>query len=173
MAFCETLSLLCARGGQHKPGPTMPPFYVYSPFPTSDPSSYPVHEVFQFEFLGLILNPKLTMHLATVESIQRAPQGQVLALDICYSLWYDKNSSQLTLTQTLGLWKAMVLPHFLQNLRYIQSETEIKQMQTSLNLSTVLGPALTCIWRPHWTFGRYRNPSPPINKIRSPHPTTF
>jgi len=51
-------------------------------------------------------------------------------------LRYDKNSSQLTPTQNLGLWKAIVLPHFLQNLRYIQSETDITKMQTTLNLSS-------------------------------------
>jgi hypothetical protein len=32
MAFFETPALLRARGGQHQPGPPMPPFYVYSPF---------------------------------------------------------------------------------------------------------------------------------------------
>ena len=64
----------------------MPPFHVYSPFPTSDPRSYPIHEVFQFEYLGLILDPKLTMHLATVEAIRRAAQGQALALAVSYSL---------------------------------------------------------------------------------------
>ena len=57
MAFFETPALLRARGGQHQPGPTMPPFHVYSPFPTSDPHSYPIHEVFQFEYLGLVLGP--------------------------------------------------------------------------------------------------------------------
>jgi len=31
--------------------------------------------------------------------------------------------------------KAIVLPHFLQNLRYIHSDTDIKKKQTSLNLS--------------------------------------
>jgi len=31
--------------------------------------------------------------------------------------------------------KLIVLPHFLQNLLYIQSETDITNMQTSLNLS--------------------------------------
>jgi len=75
MAFFETPALLRARGGQHQTGPTMPPFHVYSPFPTPDPCSYPIHEVFQFEYLGLILDPKLTMHLA----IRRAAQGQALA----------------------------------------------------------------------------------------------
>jgi len=48
MAFFETPALLRARGGQYQPGPTMPLFHVYSPFPTSDPRSYPIHEVFQF-----------------------------------------------------------------------------------------------------------------------------
>ena len=75
------------------------------------------------------------MHLATVEAIRHASQGQVLALAVSYSLRYDKNSYQLTPTQNLGLWKSIVLPHFLQNLRYIHSDTDIKKMQTSLNLS--------------------------------------
>jgi len=86
MAFFETPALLRAQGGQHQPGPTMPPFHVYSPFPTSNPRSYPIHEVFQFEYLGLIWDPKLTMHLATVEAIRRASQGQALALAVSYSL---------------------------------------------------------------------------------------
>jgi len=84
---------------------------------------------------GLILDPKLTMHLATVEVIHRASQGQALALAVSYSLRYDQNSSQLTRTQNLGLWKSIVLPHFLQNLRYIHSDTDITKLKTSLNLS--------------------------------------
>jgi len=113
MAFFETPALVRARGDQHQTSPTMPPFHVYSPFPTSDPRSYPIFEVFQFEYLGLILDPKLTMHLATVEAIRRASQGQALALAVSYSLRYDKNSSQHTPTQNLGLRKSIVLPHFL------------------------------------------------------------
>jgi len=103
MVFFETPALLRARGGQHQPSPTMPPFHVYSPFPTSDPRSYPILEVSQFEYLGLILDPKLTMHLATVEAIRCAAQGQALALAVSYSLRYDKNSSQPTPAQSLGL----------------------------------------------------------------------
>ena len=72
---------------------------------------------------------------ATVEAIRRASQGQAHALAVSYSLRYDKNSPQLTPTQNLGLWKSIVLPHFLQNLRYIHSDSDIKKMQTSLNLS--------------------------------------
>jgi len=72
MAFFETPALLRARGGQHQPGPTMPPFQVYSPFPTSGPRSYLIHKFSQFEYLCLILDPKLTMHITTVEAIRRA-----------------------------------------------------------------------------------------------------
>jgi len=77
------------------------------------------------------------MHLAIVEAIRRASQGQAPTLAVSYSLRYDKNSSQLTprATQNVGLWKAIVLTHFLQNLRYIHSNTDIKKMQTSLNFS--------------------------------------
>jgi len=46
MAFFETPALFRARGDQHQPSPTMAPFHVYSPFPISDPRSYPIHEVF-------------------------------------------------------------------------------------------------------------------------------
>jgi len=103
MVFFETPALLRARRGQHQPSPTMLPFHVYSPFLTSDPRSHPILEVSQFEYLGLILDPKLTTHLATAEAIHRASQGQALALVVSYSLQYDKNSSQLTPTQNLGL----------------------------------------------------------------------
>ena len=79
------------------------------------------------------------MHLATVEAIRRASQGQALALAISYSLRYDKNSSQLTPSQNLGLLKSIVLPHFLQNLCYIHSDTDIKKMQNSLRVLHVYG----------------------------------
>ena len=35
-------------------------------------------EVLQFEYLKLILDPKLNMHLATTEAIQRAAHGQAV-----------------------------------------------------------------------------------------------
>jgi len=68
MAFFETPSLQKARGGQHQPraGPTLPP-----PFPTSVPRSYFITEVLEFEYFGLILDPKLTMHLAATKAMRR------------------------------------------------------------------------------------------------------
>jgi len=77
------------------------------------------------------------MHLATAEVIRRNfhGPGEALALVVSLSLQYDQNSPELTPTQNLGLWRSIVLPHFLQNLQYIQSETDIKKMQIGLNLS--------------------------------------
>jgi len=75
MVFFETPALLRARGGQHQPSPTMLPFHVYSPFQTSDPRSHSILKVSQFEYLGLILDPKLTMHLATMEAICCSSKG--------------------------------------------------------------------------------------------------
>jgi len=89
MAFFETPSLQKARGGQHRPGPTLPPFHIHAPFPTSSPCSYLITEVLQFENLGLILDPKLTMHLATTEAIRRAAHGQSVTQAVSYSLRYD------------------------------------------------------------------------------------
>jgi len=69
MAFFETPSLQKTRGGQHRPGRTLPPFHIHAPFPISYPCSYLITEVLQFEYLGLLLDPKLTVHLATTEAV--------------------------------------------------------------------------------------------------------
>ena len=101
MAFFETPSLRKARGGQHRPGPTLPPFHIPTPFPTSSPCSYLITEVLQFEYLRLILDPKLTMHLAPTKAIRRAAHGQSVTQAVSYSLRYDKKRYQLTPTQNL------------------------------------------------------------------------
>jgi len=100
MAFFETPSLQKARGGQHQPGPTLPPFHIHAPFPISSTCFYLITEVLQFEYLGLILDPKLTMHLATTEAIRRTAHGQSVTQALSYPLRYDKKRSQLTPTQS-------------------------------------------------------------------------
>jgi len=169
MAFFETPALLRARWGQHQPSPTMPPFHVYSPFPTSDPRSYPILEVSHFEYLGLILDPKLTMHLTNVEAIRCASQGQALALAVSYSLRYDKNSSQLTPTQNLGLWNSVTS---LSSEPALHSQRH-RHKKNANQPQSVPDTTPPCIWRPHRTLGRHRNPSPSTHKVRSPRPTTL
>ena len=75
------------------------------------------------------------MHRATTEAIRRATHGQSVTQTVSYSLRCDKKRSQLIPTQNLGLRKSTVLPRFLQNLRYVQSTTNVKKLQTSLNSS--------------------------------------
>jgi len=116
-----------------RPNPT--PLPHPRTLPNLLPLSYLITEVLQFEYLDLFLDLKLTMHLATTEAIRCAAHGQ--SVTVSYSLRYDKKRSQLTPTQSLCLWKSTVLPHFLQNLRYIQSTTDVTKLQTSLNLSLV------------------------------------
>jgi len=90
MAFFETLSLQKARGGQQQSSPTHYPFQIHAPFPTSDPRSYLKIEVLHFEYLGLILDPKLTMHLATPKAIRRATHGQSVTKAFSFSFHYEK-----------------------------------------------------------------------------------
>jgi len=99
MAFFETPSLQKARGGQHRPRPTLPPFHIHAPFSTSSPCSYLITSLLQFEYLGLNLEPKLIVYLATTKAIRRAAHGQSMTQAVSYSLRYDQNRSQLTLTK--------------------------------------------------------------------------
>jgi len=92
MAFFETPSLQKAGGGQHRPGPTLSPFHIHAPFPTSSPCSFLITEVLQFGYLGLILDLELTMHLASTEAIRRAAHGQSVTQAVAYSLRYDNNA---------------------------------------------------------------------------------
>ena len=50
-------------------------------------------EVLQFEYLGLILNPQLTMYLATTEAIWRTAHGQSVTETVLYSLRNDQKCS--------------------------------------------------------------------------------
>jgi len=94
MAFFETLSLQKARGGKQQPSPTLYLFHIHAPFPTSDPRSHLKIKVLHFEYLGLILDPKLTMHLATSIAIRRATHGQSVTKAFSFSFHYENKSPQ-------------------------------------------------------------------------------
>jgi len=123
----------------HKPrlwiGESWDCFHIYAPYPLLHPRSLLIREVYQFEYLGLLLDPKLSMHLAALNAITKAAKGHALTQSVSYSMRYDRKQSQLSPIQSLGLWKSVVLPHFLQNLRYIHRESDLAKMQTSLNKS--------------------------------------
>jgi len=92
MSVFETSFLQKACGRQYQPSPVVPPFHMYTPFPTSDPRFHLIAGALQFEYLGLLL--KLTMHLATTGAIRRATQGQSIIQNVSYSIRYvQKNLS--------------------------------------------------------------------------------
>ena len=57
----------------------------------NSPCSYLFTEVLKFEYVGPILDPTLTMHLATTETIRRAAHGQSVTQNVSYPLRSDKN----------------------------------------------------------------------------------
>ena len=115
-------------GVNTSPAQPCPHFTCTQPFQPPTPArilSTKSHNLSTLAFFWLLNSLCTSQHLATVEAIRRASQGQALALVVSYLLRYDKNSSQLTPTQNLSLWKSIVLPHFLQNLRYILSRNRV------------------------------------------------
>jgi len=106
--------------------------------------STPLQDVKQFDYLGLSLDPMLTMKPAVASIQEKANKGNSLALAVSYSLWYDKHHSNPTLcrfpVEMLNLWKSCVLPQFLLYLRYISDASQVQTLQASLNrsLSTTL-----------------------------------
>jgi hypothetical protein len=67
-------------------------------------------------------------------------RSNALVFAVSHSLRYDDSSHRhrpsinATPTQALNLWKACVLPHLLQNMRYLK-ENQVERLQITLNSS--------------------------------------
>jgi len=121
--------------------PTYPPsFHIVAAFPSHCQCSHLLEEVQEFDYLGLRLDPKLKM-TSTFHRIQeKVNRSNALVFTVSHSLRYDDSSHlhrpsiNATPTQAINLWKACVLPHLLQNLRYLK-ENHVESLQITLNSS--------------------------------------
>jgi hypothetical protein len=72
---------------------------------------------------------------------EKVNRSNALVFAVSHSLRYDDSSHRhrpsinATPTQALNLWKACVLPHLLQNLRYLK-ENQVERLQITLNSVT-------------------------------------
>ncbi len=146
MAFHETPAQKRKRKEQNKQTrsasqPTYPPsFHIVAAFPSHRQCFYLLEEVQEFDYLGLRLDPKLKMTSALHRIQEKVNRSNALVFAVSHSLRYDDSphrhrpSINATPTQTLNLWKACVLPHLLQNLRYLK-ESQVDSLQITLNSS--------------------------------------
>ena len=112
MAFHEPKDMKKARKKPRKVnGQNMYPaqFHIFHSFPEHAQRSAPLKEVTEFDYLGLRLDPFLTMNSALLLVLDKANKSHALVAAVSYSLRYDKSKSDTThvsLPRMLNLWKA-------------------------------------------------------------------
>ena len=129
MVFFETPATKAARDPPH--------FTVTFKFPLNKPHrSIQLKEPDTFTYLGLQLDPVLSMHAATNHMVQMINWAHLTIAAVAHSLHHDTplrlqhcRSSPLVLFR---LWQSCVLPFALINLRYLSTSAQIDKVQTNL-----------------------------------------
>jgi len=120
------------RASQH---PSL--FWLTPRFPLNNPSNpLPLDETKKFIYLGLKLDPQMTIQPATAHICHKINWAYQTVSTITHSLKHDTPAS-LRGTQTSALilyriWQSCVLSHATQNLRYLLHPTQVQQVQSAL-----------------------------------------
>jgi len=105
-------------------------FWLTSRFPLNNsPNPLPLDEPKEFTYLGLKLDPQMTMQPATAHTCQKINWGYQTVSAIAHSLKHDTPASlRGTRTSPLILYRicrSCVLSHATQNLRYLPHPTQV------------------------------------------------
>jgi len=129
MVFHETPAQQASRQPSH--------FYLTPRFPLNKPPTpLPLDEPKDFTYLGLKLDPQMTMQPATSHTCQKINWAYQTVSAIAHSLKND-TPANLRGTRTSPLilyriWQSCVLSHTTQNLRYLLHPTQVQQVQSAL-----------------------------------------
>jgi len=115
-------------------------FSVTSRFPLSRPATQThLKEPDTFIYLGLKLDPVLTMDPATQHIKKKINWSYLTIAAVAHSIRYDNSlRSRTTRSSPLvlfRLWQACVLPFATQNLRYLRTPAQLQTIQTALTNS--------------------------------------
>ena len=101
-------------------------------------------EVTEFVYLGLCLDPTLSMAAAVREIKSKASKAHALVSEVSYSLRYNKrrwnataadSAIGTTAARLLTLWKSTVMPHYLLYLRYLPTRELVDNLQVAMTKS--------------------------------------
>jgi len=115
-------------------------FWLTPKFPlTNPPNPLPLNEPKDFIYLGLKLDPEMTMQLVTKYTCEKINWAHLTVFTIAHSLKHDTPASlRGTRTSPLILYcisQSCVLSHATQNLRYLLTHTQVQQVQSALIIS--------------------------------------
>ena len=105
--------------------------YIKRRYPT--PSKWTIDEVQEFTYLGLLLDPALSMYEAAEHACQKINWAHLTIAAVAHNLRYDTppelkhtRSSPLILYR---LWQSCVLPFATQHLRYFTTHPQVQKVQ--------------------------------------------
>jgi len=130
-------------------------FYITIRFPISQPPrTLPLKEPLTFKYLGLTLDPYLTMEAAMKHICRKINAAHQTAAAVAHSLRYDSPANDRSIRSSpyvlFRIWQPCVLGFATENLRYPVTNAQIDAVERTLIHS--LQRTLHCFTSPHITM---------------------